>query len=153
MRTKKYPVALLSPERDFLKRLLRKGKQTAWVTTRARVLLMSDKGTRDDVITMELEVSPKTVFNVRQRFYEGGLDRALYDAPRPGQPPKLNGHEEAKVVAIACTTPPEGRNRWTLDLLTTRIRGEIKKIGRSTVHHVLLKNKLKPWREKNVVHS
>lgn len=114
---------------------------------------MADKGMPDEAIAAELELCLKTVFNVRQRFHEGGLNRALYDAPRPGQPPKLNGHEEAKVVAIACTAPPEGRKRWTLDLLTERACDDVKDVGRSTIHHVLLRNHLKPWREKNVVHS
>lgn len=140
-------------ERDSLKRLLRKGSQKARTIARARILLMSDKGTRDGAIAAELEVSLKTVFNIRQRFHEGGIGRALYDAPRSGQPPVLDGHEEAKVVAIACTTPPEGRKRWTLDLLTDKVCGEVKEVGRSTIHHVLLRNELKPWREKNVVHS
>ena len=153
MRTKKYPVALTSQERDSLKCLLRKGSQKARTIARARALLMVDKGTPDETIAAELAVCLKTVFNVRQRFHEGGVNRALYDAPRSGQPPALNGHEEAKVVAIACTTPPEGRNRWTLDLLTEKVCGDIKEVGRSTLHHVLLRNELKPWREKNVVHS
>jgi len=153
MAAKKYCVALSRQERDRIKELLRKRTTPARTVTRARVILLADEGKTDWEISEKLACALTTPRDIRQRCGEGGLDRALYDAPRSGQPLKLNGHEAAQVVAIACTTPPEGRKRWTLDLLTDKVRGEVKEVGRSTIHRVLLRNELKPWREKNVVHS
>ena len=153
MAAKKYRVNLSNQARDRIRELLRKRATPVRTVTRAKVLLWADAGRTDAQISRKLDCALTTPRDIRKHFHEGGLDRAVYDAPRSGQPPKLNGHEEAKVVAIACTTPPEGRKRWTLDLLTARVGEDIKEVGRSTIHHVLLRNKLKPWREKNVVHS
>lgn len=133
--------------------MVRSGKHKAREINRARVLLLSDTGKADEEIGEQLDISKTTARNIRQRYSESGIDRALYDAQRPGQPKKLNGKEEAKVVAIACTEPPEGAKSWTLDLLTERVAKEVKRIGRITIHNILLRNELKPWQEKNVVHS
>lgn len=153
MPTKKYPVALTAQEIRTLKAVTRTGTRQAREIIRAQALLMANQGKNDAEMSVALEIAPKTAFNIRARYAEGGIDRALYDAPRPGQPPKLNGHEEARVVAIACTKPPEGHGKWTLDLLTEKVRKNVKDdVGRTTIHTVLLRNELKPWREKNVVH-
>ena len=66
-------------------------------------------------------VHKQTVYNVRKRFACEGLDSALYDKPRPGQPPKITGDVEAKLVVLACSDPPEGRVRWTLQLLADKL--------------------------------
>ncbi len=152
MQQKQYPVRLSARERNTLKVMMKKGTHKARELARARVLLAVDAGKSDAEISQELDLGRTTPLDIRKRYCEGGLNRALYDAPRPGQPPVLNGREAAKVVAIACTTPPEGRKRWTLDLLTEKVGGEIKEVHRNTIHRILLRNKLKPWREKNVVH-
>ena len=72
-------------------------------------------------IAQMLEVSDRTVARVRQRFVEGGLDSALYERPRIGRPPLITGDIEAKLVMLACSSPPKGRERWTLQLLADKM--------------------------------
>jgi len=67
-----------------------------------------------------LKVSPQTVWNIRKRFAEEGLEATLRERPRPGARPKLNGQEEASLIALACSEPPEGREHWTTHLLANR---------------------------------
>lgn len=153
MAAKTYCIALSNQERDLIRELLRKRTTPTRTATRAKVLILAEEGQTDAQISEKLDCALTTPRDIRKRFCKEGFNRALYDAPRPGQPPKLNGQQQAKVVAIACTTPPPGRNHWTLDLLTDKVCGEIKKVGRSTVHHILLRNELQPWRKKNVVYS
>jgi hypothetical protein len=83
------------------------------------------------------------------------MDRALYDAARPGQAPKLDTKAEAHLVAIACTDPPEGSDHWTLELLQERMisDGKVDSISTVAIWKHLSKRGIKPWREKNVVHS
>lgn len=84
-----------------------------------------------------------------------GLTRALYDAARPGQPPKLDDNAEAHLVAIACSDPPQGSDHWTLELLRQRMiqDGKVTDISTVALWKRLKKRGIKPWREKNVVHS
>ncbi len=84
-------------------------------------------------------VGPSTVSRVRQRFVEGGLERALNDRPRPGKRRKLDGRQEAHLVAVACSPAPEGHTRWTLRLLTGQaVKLEFtESISRETVRQVL----------------
>ena len=86
-------------------------------------------------------VGPSTVSRVRQRFVEGGLERALNDRPRPGQQRKLDGKQEAHLVAVACSSAPEGHTRWTLQLLADRVvKLELAdSISRETVRQILKK--------------
>ncbi len=154
MPAKQYRVSLKPRERSKLRGIIRKGRERARVITRARILLAADKGKTDGQIARELEVSLTTPRDVRMRYVDGGIERALYDAPRPGQPPKLTGKDKARVCALACTSPPDGYGRWTLDLLTAHSAPKLKHpVCRTAIWKVLLKNELKPWREKNVVHS
>ncbi len=153
MPNKKYIVSLDEEKKDQLNQLLRKGNHSARTLVRARVLLYADAEKTDGDIASLLDLALLTPRDIRKRFCEGGLDRALHDASRPGQPQVLTSEEKAEITAIACTDPPDGYGRWTLDLLKEKITEKIKKVGRSTIHVVLLQSNLKPWREKNVVHS
>lgn len=132
-----------------------KGKHKARDIKRAQVLLKSNQGMKDQDIAASVGLSLRTVGRVRQRFTEkgGGLDRAVYDLPRSGQPAKLDDTDEAKLVAIACSDAPEGHDRWTLSLLRDKLIGEkvVLKISLDTIHRQLTKRGIKPWREKNVV--
>lgn len=153
MPAKQYHVSLSPQKRRRLRGIIRKGRERALVITRTRILLAADKGKTDKEIAGELEVSLTTPRDVRMRYVDGGIDRALYDAPRSGQPPKLTGKDKAKIVALACTDPPDGYGRWTLDLLTERSAPRLTHpVSRTAIWKVLLTNELKPWREKNVVH-
>jgi putative transposase len=148
---RKYQVKLQPEEEATLEQLIRIGTPIARTITRARVLLLANEGQKDKTIYKALRLAYSTPHDVRKRYHEGGLQEALFDAPRPGKERKLSGVEEAEVIAIACTTPPDGYCRWTLDLLTEKVKEKLAvSIGRSAIWKVCLRNKLKPWREKNV---
>jgi transposase len=91
--------------------------------TRARVLLKSEAGLTDEEVVEALDVGLATVERVRKRFAERGLAAALDASPQPPRPRRrvLDGAAEARLVALACSAPPEGHGRWTLDLLADRM--------------------------------
>ena len=153
---KKHSVKLSVRQKLRLEDLVHKGRQKARDIKRAQVLLKSDEGMTDDEISESVGVSQRTVERIRQRFVkQGGLERALHDLPRSGQPSKLDDVKEAKLVAIACSEPPEGRDRWTLELLQTRLIDDkvVTTISLNSIHEHLRERGIKPWREKNVVRA
>ena len=154
---KKHQVSLSKKEKKELLLLVKKGRPSARTVTRARVLLLSDSGKKDGEIREILGLSQWTPQNIRKKYAQGGLERAIYDAPRSGQPKATTTDEETEITAIACTEPEEGYGKWTLDLLAEKVNNKFKKrkkpISRGTIYNVLLSSDLKPWREKNVVHS
>jgi hypothetical protein len=128
MPRKRYLVTLTPEERQWLEGLLKSGKRSALTLTRARILLKADQATGgpawDDArIAQALDCGPRTVERVRQRFVECGLERALGRKPqdRPSRERKLDGAAEARLIAIACSPPPEGCARWTLKMLADRL--------------------------------
>lgn len=120
MPKKKYLVALDDAEREQLEQLLHSGTHATRKVTRARLLLKAAEGWADSAITDALSVGRATVERLRQRFVEEGLG-ALEERPRLGLPPKLDEKAEARLIAEACSTAPEGRQRWTLHLLANRV--------------------------------
>jgi transposase len=151
---KKYIIKLSNSERNQLRNMTKKGTHGARVITRAHVLLESDVGVPDATIAEAHRVAISTVGRIRERYHDGGLHRAVYDAPRPGTPRVLDDYAEAHLVAIACSDPPEGHAHWTVELLRERLisDGTVTHIGIGTIHARLTERGLKPWREKNVVH-
>jgi transposase len=121
MNKHKHIIQLSSKDLGQIQSIIRRGKYGARVITCARILLLSHRGKSKDAIAAELEINRSTVQGVRNRYREGCLQRSLYDAPRPGQPSKLNDTAEAYLVAIACSDPPEGMHHWTLELLQKRM--------------------------------
>lgn len=119
---KKYIVTLTDVERTDLQALIAAGKGAARRLAHARILLKADHGLTDEAIADAVEVSRPTVERVRKRFVEEGLDAAL-DPRRPARPRprKLDGRQEAHLVALACGAPPEGQARWTLRLLADQM--------------------------------
>jgi transposase len=117
--TKKYVVELKPRARLELERKLRGGRESARVLARARVLLKCDEGFADAEVVEAVGVSPGTVERVRKRFCAGRLGAALPDRPQPPRPQKrkIDGEAEARLVTLACSAPPDGRERWTLQLL------------------------------------
>ena len=119
---KRYRVTLAAAERDALDRMLSRGRAAARKLAHARVLLLADAsaagpGWTDAAIAEAVRVSVRTIERVRQRFVEEGLEAAL--RPKPSQRVyrgKLDGEQEAKPIALACSSPPEGKKRWTLRL-------------------------------------
>jgi transposase len=120
---KKYVVKLTAGERARLRSMVRSGRESARVLTRARVLLKCDEGWMDEEAADAVDTSLGTVERVRKRFCVGGLDAALADRPQPPRPEKrkIDGEAEAKLVTLACSTPPDGRESWTLELLADRM--------------------------------
>jgi transposase len=111
---KRYVVRLTDEEREQLRVLTRQGKPAARTVRRAQILLLADEGRTDEAIAAGLHCGFSTVARTRQRCVEEGLEAALVDRPRPGAAPKLSPKQQALVVALACTKPPEGRLRWTM---------------------------------------
>ena len=151
----KHIITLSSQQRQFLHTITRTGKRNARTILRARVLLASANGLIDKDIGKQESVHWTTIERIRVRFHEGGIDRALYDAPRSGQPRKLDDKAEAHLVALACSDPPEGRERWTLKLLEKQMinDGKVASISDVCILSYLNNRSIKPWREKNVVRT
>src|SRR6478752_7096388 len=146
----RYRVELSQAERDELTTMLGGGKHAARKVKRAQILLATDAGSCDAEIVRTVRVSLSTVSRTKRRFVEGNLERALSEEPRPGAERKLTGKEEALLVATACSNPPAGRARWTLDLLAgemVRLTAH-ESLSRETVRRRLGDNDLKPWRRK-----
>jgi transposase len=120
MPKKKYLVTLSGTERAELEHLLQSGTYATRKVTRARILLKAAEGWEDSAIAAALSVGHATVERTRQRFVEEGL-AALGERPRPGTQPKLDEKAQARLIAEACSTAPEGRQRWTLQLLANRV--------------------------------
>jgi putative transposase len=118
-------VKLSADERTYLDRMIRAGSAPARVQARARILLLADRSQgghmSDDEVAQVLRVHPRTVYNTRRRYRQEGLDSALYEKPRPGQPPKITGDVEAALIVLACSDPPDGCDRWTLNLLANKL--------------------------------
>ena len=143
-----------SDERTELLNIIRKGKENARVIGRARILLKIDEGKSSKSIARDILVCEKTVKRIFGRYLEGGMKRALYDLPRTGQPCKLDQKAEAHLVLLACGEPPNGRERWTLELLQKQMvkDGKVDSISDVCILRYLTNRKIKPWVEKNVVH-
>ena len=143
----RYRVELNQDERDQLARMLSGGKHAARKLKRAQILLAADAGESDEAIAANVPVGGSTVYRTKRRFVLGNLEAARSEEPRPGAERKLSGRQEALLVAAACAKPPEGRRRWTLQLLA----GEMVKLtdheelSRETVRRRLEENELKPW--------
>jgi transposase len=125
---KKYKVTLTDDERQQLQNLIAAGKGAAQKLAHARILLKADAAPggpawTDDRIADALEVSTDTVARVRQRFVEEGTDAALCrkKPAQPSRPRTLDGRAEARLIALACSAPPGGRKRWTMQLLADEL--------------------------------
>jgi len=128
MPQKKYLVTLTPDERADLAKLVSAGRRSARTITRARILLKADQADGgpawdDGRIAEALGCGRRTAERVRERFVERGLEAALTHKPqdRPSRERKLDGAAEARLIALACSAPPDGRARWTLKLLADRM--------------------------------
>ena len=140
----KNQVRLKPKEQELLKQIICKGSGKARKITRCRILLLADEGKTDLQIMESLDVARNTVKTVRSRYLIGGLETAVNEQSRPGAPIKFSGRQKAKITAIACSDPPEGRNRWTLRLIADRIveLDMASSISHQTVKRVLKKTNL-----------
>jgi putative transposase len=113
-------IHLTDDQRQELNKLIKTGATQARVITRARIVLLAAKGESNLQIANSLDTSERTVIRIRQRFQEEGI-QALYERQRPGRVPTITGDIEAKLVTLACSSPPHGRGRWTLQLLADKM--------------------------------
>jgi transposase len=144
MPKKKYIVDLTPDERQQLEKLISSGTERARKLARARILLKADEGWTDEAISEALGVGTATVERVRKRFVEwGGIVAIERRKPRRRYERKLDGDAEARLIALACSAPPEGRERWTLRLLAEKLvtleEVDIESISYETVRSVLKK--------------
>lgn len=154
---KKYSITLTATEREDLEAMLTKGKGAAQKLRRARILLKADSGPQgpawtDAQIHEALDVTPKTVANLRERFVLEDFDAALNGhSTRNKRLPKLDGECEARLIAKLCGPAPEGRARWSLRLLADKaVELEItdEPVSHETIRKTLAANELKPWLKK-----
>ena len=121
MAREKYGVRLTLEERNQLEHMVRAGKGSARVTTRARILLKTDEGWTAPQVAQALDVAVGTVFNVKRRFAGGGLEGTLEDRPQAHRFRKMDDRAEAHLIALACSPAPEGHEHWNLRLLADRM--------------------------------
>src|SRR5690349_21375610 len=110
-------VELTDEERATLRQFISGGSTRVRKIKRAQILLAADKGMSDGDIAASVDVGTSTVYRIKRAFVEEGLEKALEEEPRPGGARKLSGDEEALLIATACSLPPLGYCRWTLELL------------------------------------
>jgi len=145
---KRYIVTLTAEERDMLSTMIRSGTERARKLTRARILLKANDGWQDRAISRALDVGIATVERTRRRFVLEGLEAALTARrPRRQYSRKLDGEQEARLIALTCSSPPEGHGRWSLRMLADKVMElEIAdQVSHETIRQVLKDNELKPW--------
>ena len=136
----KYAVRLTPEQREELQHLIRVGKSSARVTARARIVLKSDDGWSAPQVAGALDVALGTVYRIKQRFTEEGLDGALWDRRQAHRHRKLDDRGEAHLIALACSEPPKGHSHWTLRLLA----GKVVELGlASSMSHEGVRRRLK----------
>jgi transposase len=146
-------VRLSKQERQQVQGLLQSGLQPVRTVLRALALGQLADGQPIRQVAKNVGLTPKTVWLTSQRYRQGGLERALYERPRPGKAVLLDAQQRQRIVVAACGPPPEGRARWTVRLLAEEVvkRKLVPRVGRETIRVLLESHDLKPWREKNVV--
>lgn len=148
------PIKVSANDRDQISQLLRGGVQQVRVVLRALALRLLAGGVTAPHIAQTVPLTPKAIREIAHRYNRGGLDRALYERPRPGAKQVLNDSQKQRIIALVCSDPPEGRARWTVRLIAQEAvkRKLVPRIGRETIRVLLESHELKPWREKNVVY-
>lgn len=148
MANEKHEVQLKDEERQKLLEIVSKGRNKAVVIQRAHILLKVDEGKPDTDISQMLYVSEQTIRRTRLRFAQAGLQVALEDKPHPATGSAVDEHQEARIIALACSEPPAGQARWTLELLTQKVLndGIVTRISSETVRLLLKKTISNPGR-------
>lgn len=137
-------IKLKKEECEFLHQFVKKGTKKARSIARANVLLLADEGYSNEEISKATKVHRQSIWRTKKRYSEEGLNSALEEKPRSGQPKKYAIKQEAEIIAMACTDPPRGRKRWTIRLLTEEMKKKkgLETINRESVRLVLKKAKL-----------
>jgi len=147
------PFHLKVQDKQELKQMLSGGVQPVRVVLRALALLQLDKGLSAPKVSRTVQWTPQAIRTIAKRYRQGGLERALYERPRPGHAELLGASDKQRIIAMVCSQPPEGRARWTVRLVAREAvkRKLVPRVGRETIRILLESHDLKPWREKNVV--
>jgi len=155
MRKGRVLVRLTLADRKKVWSLIRKGKETGRVMKRALVLRMMDQGMASPQVAQTLGMTAMSARNIAWNYNNDGLEAALHDRPRPGQPRRMERKEVSRIVAMVCASPPEGYARWSVRLIAEEaVRNKIVgKINRESIRLILKNHELKPWLKKNVVHG
>ena len=146
-------VRLRKHDREELDGILRGGIQPVRVLLRGLTLCQLHDGKTVSEVAASVRLTPKAVREMGRRYEDAGLNRALYDRPRPGAQTLLEDSQRQRIIAMVCSDPPLGRARWTVRLIAEEAvkRKLVPKVGRETIRVLLLSHDFKPWREKNVV--
>ena len=145
-------IDISAKDQKALRKLVSGGVQQVRVVLRALALLQLAKGVAAPRIADMIPLTPQAIRNIARRYQQGGLDRALYEKERPGAAEVLDESQKQRLIAMVCSSPPEGRARWTVRLVAKEAvrRKLVPQVGRETIRMLLLSHGLKPWREKNV---
>jgi len=145
-------IDISAKDQKALRKLVSGGVQQVRVVLRALALLQLAKGVAAPRIADMIPLTPQAIRNIARRYQQGGLDRALYEKERPGAAEVLDESQKQRLIAMVCSSPPEGRARWTVRLVAEEAvqRKLVPQVGRETIRMLLLSHDLKPWREKNV---
>ena len=151
MPKKEYVVTLTPEDRQDILNLTRKRTIAARKLARAHILRLADEGKADAEIVSALGVGLSTVERTRKKYVSGGLQEALNEKPRPGAAPKLDEKQEAYLIALSCSTPPDDAVKWTMQLLADRLVavGIVDEISDETVRRTLKKTSSSPGKSSN----
>lgn len=146
----KNKITLSENEKEYLQDIGNRGSNLAKVIKRAHILLLSDKGKTVNEISDFLDVAPSSIWRTKKKYCEGGVEYAVHDKDRPGLKIVYNDKIKAEVITLACSEPPNGRCKWTLELLTEEMRKKdgSKKIGKETIRLILKKTNVNPGLKK-----
>jgi len=155
MRKGRVFVKLTSNDRKKVLSLIQKSKERGRVIKRALVLRMMDQGMSSPQVARTLGMTAMSARNIAWNYDGDGLEAALYDRPRPGQPRRMEQKEISQIVAMVCAFPPEGYARWSVRLIAEEAvkRKIVGKTNRESIRLILKNHELKPWLKKNVVHG
>jgi hypothetical protein len=145
-------IEVSSKDLKELQALLSGGVRPVRVVLRALALRQLAKGLSAPRISATMPLTPQAIRKVGHRYRRGGLQRALYERQRPGAAQLLDDSQKQRLIAMVCSSPPEGCARWTVRLVAQEAvkRKLVPRVGRETIRILLLSHELKPWREKNV---
>lgn len=148
------PIKVKSKDLTQILELLSGGIQQVRVVFRALALRQLAAGFTAPEVAQSLPLTPKAIRQIAHRYNSSGLNAAVYEKQRPGARELLNDSQKQRIIAMVCSSAPEGRARWTVRLIVEEAvkRKLVPKVGRETIRVLLQSHELKPWREKNVVY-
>ena len=143
---KKSVIKLTNKEVKFLQMFKTSKDLSLREYNRANILLLLHQGKTESDIADFLDVERTTIWRTKQKYLKAGLEQALSEKVRSGQPEKYTDHQKAEVIATACSNAPEGRSRWTLELLTSTLKNRkgMDSINRETIRLILKKTNVNP---------